>query len=318
MTTPSTPRLPKIATLDSVWSSVAEFAARRGASPSQTDRFGPLDAYLIHLFLEFGPGPALVIDLAWATTGAGSSVVCLANDRTCRLLVEPSDQAELPGLLTNYALDAALAAARTLQPISQVDEALAVARRRPHEKPLILVDAQRSPLAADGPLAILQDAPETLILVLGAGRLDTCPAANQLVAACLDSAEARFWRLSEVSASLHGAQTVLLAHRDNSHAPALVRQIEDLFTTNFDYLDALHKACMYTVNRAIAERLEREVEQLKHTVKRLETPLILQTYRRVTGFARRHRKLLAPPGSTREAAALRLVAARRQLRKTAA
>src|SRR6516165_9486330 len=86
MTLNPSPGFPRISTIDSVYGPVEEFRRRLGESSDGPEVLAPLDAYLLHLILEFCPRPVLVADLACGRTSGATSVVCLSSPGVSQVL----------------------------------------------------------------------------------------------------------------------------------------------------------------------------------------------------------------------------------------
>ncbi len=190
------------------------------------------------------------------------------------------------------------------------------------------------------------------------GKAGECEAARRLVVACHERSPYRLRLLREAAAPLLESRLALVARRDCPFAEPLVRRIEQLFTTNHDFLTLLRDSCMYAVDRGIVERLDREIEDLRSRVERQDweaegvraraeqllgevdrrdrlieglrlqierecarpilKALVLQCGRRALSFGRRHRALLAPRESRREKMIRSVMRFQRRLRGRAA
>jgi hypothetical protein len=273
------PAFSRIATIDSVYRPLERYLERFDPTPDGPGLLSPLDAYLLHLVVEFCPRPAFVADLACHATAGTSSVVCLSNPGVSRVgLAAPCAApgprgAGLGDLLGDFLADegdparrqAVLALDRAEPPWAPIRAALAH-----HEQPLFLLDATEPD--RDGipqVAAILEEFPRALALVIGVGRAGECEAARRLVVACHERSPYRLRLLREAAAPLLESRLALVARRDCRFAAPLVRRIEQLFTTNYDFLNMLRDSCMYAVDRGIVERLDREIEELRS---RIEPP----------------------------------------------
>src|SRR6516164_2260258 len=81
---------PDIATIDSIYRPVSLLLERLTGKRPTADDLSPLDAYLLHLILEFCPSPITVGDLAVEGTQGITSLVCLRNKNVVKVVASVS------------------------------------------------------------------------------------------------------------------------------------------------------------------------------------------------------------------------------------
>ncbi len=263
----------KIATIDAISRPVEIFLERLHGSGNVADRLSPLDAYLLHLFLEFFPPPAAVIDLACGKTAGATTVVCLSNSHVDKVLAVMPDSSAAG---TGRALREQVAGehgrdlprpALIVHESPQLREHVRLLDLRPQQFPVFLVEG--SSLAADLSQtldSIFQVWSRCVVLVLYMGKVGECPGLQSLAQACGTESLYRLWLLREVNSALHSSSLAVVAPRELAFVPTLIGRIERLFSTNYDFLQMVRDSAMYAVERGLAERMEAELQQLRTQV----------------------------------------------------
>jgi hypothetical protein len=275
MTLNTSPEFPRISTIDSVYRPVEEFHQRLGESSDGDEALAPLDAYLLHLILEFCPRPVLVADLACGRTSGTASVVCLSSKSVSQILgvtgapTEPRRLRHLSDLLAEIAGNRPGSGKPRFAHLVEGESVHEMIRAElePHELLLFLIDpaSDSTPLGRDLD-AILERYPEALILVLSVGKVGECETARVLAQSCRTGSPHRLWLLRETSGALLASQLAFVAGRADPVAPQIVLRLEQLFATNFDFLNLVHDSCMYAVEQA---NFERAVSQWEEQLRRL-------------------------------------------------
>ena len=283
-----------------------------------------LDAYIVTLLLEFLPGPFALIDL----TGAPAEVSCLAlaHERVARVLTwlgpDPTKSSCVACALALRQHDQGRARWEVLP---ELRSALRLLDCPPGETSLlhvVVIAADRQDAVSDvGQLAleILDIDKAAIVIALGLGRIGEC---RQLAALASTFPPDSPWAMTlarELRGMAQNCSLGLVYERSHEQLTTTLERIENLFVTNYDYLDLLKEVCELragstrgrtsepnsTFPEPIARGTSAEMDRLKAELEQERTrPLFkaipLQAGRTMARFARTHRGWLAPRNGFRE------------------
>ena len=272
------PAFSRIATIDSVYRPVERFLERFDPTLDGPGLLSRLDAYLLHLVAEFCPGRpssrtwsarrrrARAASSAWPTRAypawpwphrAPSRAPAGRPSGTCWATSSPTRATPPAAGPSRRSIGPNPPGRRSAPPCAP--RAAPVPDRRDRAGPRRHPAGRRDPRGVSpGPGPGLRR---------GQGRrMRGRPAARRRLPRC---SPYRLRLLREAAAPLLESRLALVARRDCPFAEPLVRRIEQLFTTNHDFLTLLRDSCMYAVDKGvIVERLDREIEELRSRVER--------------------------------------------------
>jgi hypothetical protein len=259
---------PDIATIDSIYRPVSLLLERLTGKRPTADDLSPLDAYLLHLILEFCPSPITVGDLAVEGTQGITSLVCLRNKNVVKVVASVSPDHALRARSEPFeGLDGLVSQeVGKRKVLSFVDEpAKITAHLNPEDLaiaafPVFLID----PAALGNDLnqtleRIFEAYPSSLVLVLSVGRVGACRILDSLVRNCCIGSPLRLWLLREASGALQASRLALVAPSDLGFVRNLILRVEQLFDTNYDFLRLVHDSCMYAVELGLRGQSEVEI-----------------------------------------------------------
>ena len=192
----------------------------------------------------------------------------------------------------------------------------------PSLRQIVVIAADREGVVADLSelaLEILDTNREAIVIALGLGRIGEC---RQLSALAFAFPPDSRWALTlarELRGMPQNCSVGLVYDRSHEQVTTTLERIENLFVTNYDYLDLLKEVCELRASStrgrtsessptftepiargtsAAMDRLLAELEQER--TRPLFKAIPLQAGRRMARFARRHRGWLAPRNSLRE------------------
>jgi hypothetical protein len=273
--------LSRIATIDEIHRPYETFLERSGGSGSAAVDFSPLDAYLLRLLVEFCPVPVTVVDVACLATRCCSTFICLRNKNVAKVIASV-DTSRSPGE-TSTAIDL-LGAMAEPGKHRTVPEFVVDVSARPWERhslriglhpalSLFLIDPRT--VSTSGLIETLQSifsaAPRSLVLVVTVGRVGECETVTSLSQACHGSSPLKLWLLRDLSGALLESRLALVAPRELSSVPAMILRLEELFATNFDFLQLLHGCSMYAIEQGLSSRWEEEIQKLKSQAEQLRS-----------------------------------------------
>jgi hypothetical protein len=249
---------------------------------STAEVLSPLDAYLLHLVLEFCPTPIRVADLACEATRGATSLVCLRNKNVVGVVASAGCDHVLRGLVDSLdeldGLGSRKAGRRST--LSFVDEPagmmehFALEGSAMAELPVFLIEPAALDHGLDQTLeTLLEGYPHKLVLVLSVGKAGESRLLETLVRACRDGSPSRLWLLRETSGALSASGLALVAPRDLAFVPSLMLRLEQLFTTNYDFLRLVHDSYMYAVERGLLDQSEVKVLPLRSRLEAVEQAL---------------------------------------------
>ncbi|ODU01873.1 MAG: hypothetical protein ABS79_01075 [Planctomycetes bacterium SCN 63-9] len=338
---------PGSSTIHTVYRAVEQFQRWLEPTIEGPAPLPPLDAFVLHLLIDFCPESVFVADLACDATSGSTSVVCLANPLARRVAAATSDAprriggAGLSRILEEFAIEnfdqrrpdclLPLGSSGSSSSIDSIRRALS-----PHEVPFFIIDAANFERAGGWRIEqILGELPGALIVVIDVGKVGDCAAAQRLVGECRNDSPYRLWRMAETSESLSKSRVCLIAGRRHPFADLLVNRIDRYFTTNFDFLDLVRDSCCYSLEKGVSERLDLEILQLRESLEssrqeirllreQLEIEraapqsLLVLPAQKALRFARKHRRFFAPANSRREQACRAVMHRLRKWRSKAA
>ncbi len=210
------------------------------------DRLNPLDAFLIHLILEFAPGLPALVDLASEGLQGASSLIGLNHPHVRRVVAAT-------GLDTAGASKGLASLRRHLRgcpgvaPLDVVPRTALAAELADQSGLIFLADARQeaSNSLADTVREWLDDRPDALTLVLRLGRVGDCPAIEDLLGLAAGHSEFRLVLGRELEESLAASDLGVVARRDHPFAADVLERIRLLHAGNHRQLDLLK-----AVNRA--------------------------------------------------------------------
>ncbi len=246
-----------------IWSVYQPIEAYRDLLPAAEEpahdpaaRLQPLDAYLIHLMLSMMPHRPTLVDLAADATWGTTTVLGLTHPHVRKVHIpEPGAVRDYRFVLERYREEYTSALTTALEPLPALPgtpEWAAVWGRlgKPRGHVVLLpADGTTGPLV-DCVRACLEADPDSLILVLGLGTVGQCGAVQSLLGACGDGSERRFWLLRELGDCLLSSQVGLIARRGQGAAEGVVRRLRQMYTTNFNFLNLVKKACLTAIQEA--------------------------------------------------------------------
>ncbi len=219
-------------------------------------RLQPLDAYLIHLMLSMLPHRPTLVDLAADATWGTTTVLGLTHPHVRKVYIpEPGAVRDYRFILERYRAECEPALPAALEPLPALPgtpEWAAVWGRlgKPRGHVILLpAEGTACPLV-DCVRACLEADPDSLMVVLGLGTVGQCGAVQSLLGACGDGSDQRFWLLRELGDCLLSSQVGLVARRGQGVAEEVVRRLRQLYTTNFNFLTLVKKACLTAIQAA--------------------------------------------------------------------
>jgi SAM-dependent methyltransferase len=306
--------LPSISTvygpIEDYWESVRPAG---GPGPEPSELLDPLDAFLVHRFLELVPGRPLLIDAAMAQTCGASSLIGLALPRVRAVWAVTQ-----PGSLVSERAAAALRGHIRSRgpgpaPLELVPRTELAARLADQAGALILADARAGDVASLGEEIghWLEERPDAIVLVLGLGRVGECPAIASLLSRCTPESGKRLRLLRELNEVLMASHLGLIARHDHPHVEDALLRLQQGYTGNYRYLDllrAVNDAALREAridadvmrNHPFCWALTEEMDELKQAAReaqealqaaREEIPTFPQV---VSSFRRMIRRMLSP------------------------
>jgi len=250
--------LPRISTIDMVHQPLAEYLRRFPDVDGAEGILSPLDNYLIHLVLEFLPNEAVAFDLATRSTRGSSTVALMASPRPKRILIEDAPWPLAPEgqrsheVLRRFADSLDLPSRHALSEAPPSDDPWEVL-----EDPLgggaipVAILSAVEVEAASGTLAagFLDRFPGGLVIVVGVGKVSADAAAQTLVGMSAAGTGLGTWFLRDGAPTLFDSSIAVLFRGDASGASSVVKRINQLFVTNYDFLNTVRDACMYALER---------------------------------------------------------------------
>jgi hypothetical protein len=208
-------------------------------------RLQPLDAYLIHLMLNLLPHRPTLVDLAADATWGTTTVLGLTHPRVRTVRIpEPGGGRDYRFFLERYRTEYEPAPTATPELLT------ALSGTSRGQVFLLPADYQATDSLIDHLQECLQTDPDGLIVVLGLKSVGHCGALQALLQACGDGSERRFWLLRELGDCLLSSQVGLIARRGNGVAEGVVKRLQQLYTTNFNFLNLVKKACLAAIQAA--------------------------------------------------------------------
>ena len=220
----------------------------------------PLDLYLLHLILEFCPRRVVVLDLACGSKMGTTSVVCLSNRRVYRVFADLESagslakKSRLLSLLRQISRDPRALSAGELVLLEPSELAWQTIRAESTaiELPVFLITLRREDRPGSPPrAAILEEHPSALVVVLSLGKFGECGTAQTLARTCHSGSMYRLALLRECGGALFSSGLALVSRRSDLVAPEIVSRIEQLFTTNYDFLRLVNDSCTHAIERPL-------------------------------------------------------------------
>jgi hypothetical protein len=300
-----------------------------------------LDAYVVTLVLEFLPGPLALIDL----TGAPSEVsfLALAQERVAEVATWPGPDPTSPAFAacteTLRNQDPGQARLKILPEFGSALRRLDPQAGEPSLQRVVVIAADHQGAVSDVSelaLEILDMNRATIVIALGLGRIGECRQLAALASAFPPDSRRALLLARELRGMAQNCSMGLVYDRSHGQVTATLERIENLFVTNYDYLDLLTEVCDLRAgsargrtsqpsptspepcargSSAAMDRLLAELEQER--TRPLFKAIPLQAGRRMAQFARKHRGWLAPPDSFRGRLGKSLINLQRELRSRA-
>jgi len=252
--------LPRISTIDTVFRPVARYLEQAPYGSRVEEGLSPLDGYAIHLILEFCPGPVAAFDLASRATWGASTIACLANRRAAVVAVEEEESAlpprgdRLHEIVRRFAFEAELESREGLAVVSRSDDpwSTIASNARRDAIPILLLPARFAASSSGEVVATFLDRfPDGLVVVLGLGKTSDDPDARAVIGLASMEGGPIVRLLRESAPSLHDCSIALISRAPNPIGADVATRIEQLFTTNYDFLTLVRDACLYAVERGV-------------------------------------------------------------------
>jgi hypothetical protein len=325
-----------------------QWLQKDGGAAGAEDPVQPVDAYLFRLLLEMLPPPLVLLDLAAETTQGASSVLGLSHPHVRRVVVTRTSASEsqnswlssLDAFRQECSTDTMLEVMGDLGGRTNLEDSLRALGRGPGLIVLLSARAGRGEELTATVQACLRTAPHAVVLVMGLGRVGTCPALDALLHVARPPY--RLHLLRELSPVL-GSSSLGLVATSVADANAVLVRIEELYRTNYQLLDWLMARNLQAIHGSSAPSqalpvhplrnlqtnhgagdsqrglpthplqlaLEEQIAQLQQTVKELQSGLAFQ----VTQGLRRWRHRLVPEGSWRASCFRGMLRAMRVVRR---
>jgi hypothetical protein len=266
MITNLTQKRPYTATIHSVYQPIEKYREllpvpdADESRPDRAKQLPPLDAFLIYLLLDLHPVQPTLVDLAAEATRGETTVLGLTHPRVRRVLAHWSGAAPCgtghpifpPFCCPEWQAppDATL---EPLPPQAKTDEVCRVLGD-PGKRSGTVFLTFTAP-GNEGQLAarvqgFLDAVPKAWVLILGLGRLGECAALETLVASSGSASGRRLCLLRELGEVLSSSRLGLVARRDNLSADEALRRIQQLYTTNFSFLELVKNASLAAMRAA--------------------------------------------------------------------
>jgi hypothetical protein len=212
-------------------------AGRQDAGPSEA--LDPLDALLVHRLLDLVPEHPVLIDAAIGRTGGASSLLGMHHPRvrTVRAVADPQS---LPSWRALSTLRGHMGnRGPGLAPL----EVIAPSELAEQPGTILLVDARADEAASLADLVgrWLDDRPDALVLVLGLGRVGTCPAIASLLSLCSPGSGKQLRLLREVREVLLASRLGLVTRSDHPGIDDVLERLQQSYSGNYRYLDLLRQ-----------------------------------------------------------------------------
>ncbi len=329
--------LKPVATVDLAARPLRAYRERLGGAVPDA-QLALLDAYIVTLVLEFLPGPLALIDL----TGAPAEVSCLAlaQERVAEVVTWPGPDPTSPTCAacteTLRNQDPGQARLKILPDFGSALRRLDRPAAEPSLQHVVVIAADRQGTVSDLAelaLEILDMNRAAIVIALGLGRIGECRQLAALASTFPPDSRRALALARELRGMAQKCSLGLVYDRSHEQVTTTLERIENLFVTNYDYLDLLTEVCdlragsargptlqasptsalpLVRGGSAAIDRLLAELEQER--TRPLFKAIPLQAARRMTRFARRHRGWLAPRNSLRERLGKSLINLQRDLR----
>ena len=283
-----------------------------------------IDVYMLTLLFEFLRGPLAVTDL----TGLPAEVSSLAlrHGRVSRVVTWPGEANGEPSWLAcTAALQSLSGDGARWEMSTDLESTVQRARRVPGEvfgQHVAVIAGQRHAEASEVSRiahAVLDVNPAAVVVVAGLGRIGECRQLVSLACAFAPGSRRKMILARELRGMVQDCSLGFFHDDANDHFMMTLERIENLFITNYDYLDLLAQRRDLRVdnrrgysselgprcrNALLPKRAMEWICYLRRSSAMPKRPLFaaipLQAGRRMFQFARRHRRWLAPRNSFRE------------------
>ncbi len=274
------------------------------------EALGPLDAFLIHRLLDLAPEDPILIDAAIARTEGAGALIGLHHPRTVGVwaVADPESLPNHQGLSAlREHLDHRDPGRVSLKVIvdSELPEKLAVGRGA-----VILVDARTAVARSDALARWLGARPDSLVLVLGLGRVGKCPAIPALLSFCAPGSGRQFLVLRDLHETLAVSRLGLVTRCDHPGIDDMLERLAQSYSGNYRYLDLLREVNEAALREANIDAetlrsswtfgpLSAEIEELKQKVREADeraaaATRALHEATTITGRLARLRRRLSP------------------------
>jgi hypothetical protein len=293
-----------VLTVDQACRPLREYRERTSGQ-GLVERLSPIDAYLFALLLEFLRGPIVLTDLCGLPSEV--SALALSHHHVNRVVTWMEAGDSPAALASRQAVEQIDPGCRRWETCSDLDIALrsgAATPSLPQCLQLVVIGAWST---ADGRRAaeLARDAlashPQAILIIVGLGRFGECQTLASLALAYQPASTYRITLARELQGIGPGCSLGLIYSRSSDHARSALHRIEDLFITNYDYLDLLAEVSELRALRLAGLTAERPDPDWNQEPGQSRIGTILgDTARRIVRFGRAHRRWIVPPDSHRE------------------
>jgi hypothetical protein len=256
--TTTRPRLPSVLSVSQPLEQYrAELSKRIPRGGDAVAALEPLDAYLIHLFLDSHPGEPIFLDLASESTAGTSVLLGLLHPRQPRVLAAcgplPGDRRAYRGVVEDFLQ-------RQGKPLSRL-QWLSGSEPPPElsgeSDVLVLVEESRP--AVDREVEHwLNVLPSAVVLIFGLGAVGDCAAIDALLQRFPSGSPRRFALLRDCGEALSASRLGLAADRDNASAEMALRRLKQLFAGNYSFLGLLRSVTEQAIRSTTSDAVVRE------------------------------------------------------------
>jgi hypothetical protein len=218
-------------------------AAHRVGAPDvePSEALDPLDAFLVHRLLDLAPEDPVLIDAAIARTGGAGALIGLHHPRA-RGVWAVADPESLPNRQGLSALREHLGRRGPERiPLKVIVDSELPEKLAEQTGAVILVDARTAVARPDDLARWLDARPDSLVLVLGLGRVGRCPAIPALLSLGASGSGRQFQLLRDLNETLAASRLGLVARCDHPAIDEMLERLAQSYSGNYRYLDLLRE-----------------------------------------------------------------------------
>jgi len=235
------PRLPSIST---VFQPIEQYRAALEEQQPLADpavSLEALDAYLVHLFLDYHPGAPAVLDFAAEATAGASALLASLHPRVEHVHAIggplPGHRRAYRGVVEDCLGDQDRPPAR----LEWLSSAEVTPQRKAGADAVFFVDAGRADVDAEVERC-LNVLPAAVVLVFDLGAVGDCAAIDALLQRFPSGSPRRFALLRDCGEVLSASRLGMVASREDSSAEVILCRLGQLFTGNYSFLGLLRSA----------------------------------------------------------------------------